>query len=153
MLLERRSNRIWREVWATGNQLLRLLHDSEHRSIVGPPSRCTSRKANREGDPAHVAARGKAPNREHLGSETTYYFVISAVVEPLPFRAPSQLNPMVSLDPAQIFAAVVVFSVPQTASGVLGIPIDRLHSRSNAFDEHGARRLHPIRLIKTLPNR
>src|SRR5260370_11462205 len=81
MLLERRSNRIWREVWATGKQLLRPLHDSEHRSIVGPPSPCTSRKANREGDPAHVAARGKSPNSEHLGSETTYHFVISAVVQ------------------------------------------------------------------------
>src|SRR5260370_35691515 len=112
MLLERRSNRIWREVWATGKQLLRPLHDSEHRSIVGPPSRCTSRKANREGDPAHVAARGKAPNREHLGSETTYYFVISAVVKPLPFRPPPQLNQLGALSPAQSFSELVVCSSP-----------------------------------------
>src|SRR5260370_34004308 len=140
MLLERRSNRIWREVWATGKQLLRPLHDSEHRSIVGPPSRCTSRKANREGDPAHVAARGKAPNREHLGSETTYYFVISAAVEPLPFRAPSELNQMVALDPAQIFAEVVVFSVPQTASGGLSIHICCLRARSNALAGDAQRR-------------
>src|SRR5260370_36936904 len=112
MLLERRSNRIWREVWATGKQLLRPLHDSEHRSIVGPPSRCTSRKANREGDPAHVAARGKAPNREHLGRETTCYCVISAVGEPPQFRTPSEANQMGALEHSQIFAAVLVVSAP-----------------------------------------
>src|SRR5260370_7994298 len=148
MLLERRSNRIWREVWATGNQLLRLLHDSEHRSIVGPPSRCTSRKANREGDPAHVAARGKAPNREHLGSETTYYFVISAVVEPLPFRVPSALNQMAAPDPAQIFAEFVVFSCSPTASGVAVIPIDSRLAASNPSAQHPNTRLRPIAFPK-----
>src|SRR5260370_37663517 len=72
------------------------------------------------------------------------------MVELLPFRASAKLNQMVALDPAQVFAEVVVFSVPQTAAGILGVHIDRLHARSNALAQNAERCVPPIRLSETL---
>ena len=68
------------------------------------------------------------------------------MVKPLPLGTSAELNDMAALDPTQVFVEVVVLPVPSAAAGILGIDVNRLHSRANAFPKNTESRVEAVGL-------
>src|SRR5260370_35595801 len=70
------------------------------------------------------------------------------MVEALVTEASAELNEVVSFQPTQVFKEIVLFAIPQAATGVLRIHVDGRHANGDTLSGNAQSGVHPIRLQK-----